>query len=452
MTERKLAVIILAAGHGTRMKSARPKVLHEIAGRPMLSHVLESVSRLAPERVVVVVGPDMPDVIAIVGSHEAVVQNERLGTGHAVLATRSVVEPIFGSDGPFDLLIVNGDAPLIGSDTLAEMRGAAQKQDVPFVCLAFSPDDTTGYGRVILDREGRLARIVEHADANEAEQAVGLCYAGMLLADGRALYELASRISNDNAKGEYYLTDVFGLARAEGLTVQVIEAAPNEVLGVDDRIKLAQAERILQACLREKAMARGVTMVDPDTVWLSWDTDIASDVRIEPNVYFGPGVRVETGAEIKAFSHLEGVSVGAGAQIGPFARLRPGTVLEDGVRIGNFVEVKNSSLAVGAKANHLSYVGDSTVGEGANIGAGTITCNYDGFAKHKTEIGAGAFIGSNTALVAPVRVGERAIVGAGSTITRNVEDDALAIARGKEVSVRDGARRFRSNKKSKGKS
>ena len=452
MTDRKLAVVVMAAGHGTRMKSARSKVLHEIAGRPMLTHVLESVSRLAPERIVVVVGSDMTDVMDLVGSHETAIQHERLGTAHAVMATRPMVGSMLQSGESLDLLVVNGDAPLIRSETLRAMRQSGIGQVLPFVCLSFSPDDPTGYGRILLNEDGALERIVEHADASNAERAVGLCYAGLLLVDAQTLYGLASEVKNDNAKGEYYLTEVFDLARAQGLSVNVVETDPDEVLGVDDRKRLAQAERVLQKRLRNDAMARGVTMVDPETVWLSWDTDLASDVHIEPNVFFGPGVRVESGAEIKAYSHLEGVIVGAGARIGPFARLRPGTILEEGVRIGNFVEIKNSTLATDAKANHLSYVGDATVGESANIGAGTITCNYDGFAKHHTEIGAGAFIGSNTAIVAPVRVGDRAIVGAGSTITRDVDDDALAVARGEELSLPQGAARFRSKRQFKGKS
>ena len=448
MTDRTLAVIIMAAGHGTRMKSDRPKVLHEIGGRAMLEHVMAAVSRLEPDKTVVVVGPDMADVVALAGVDNTALQRERLGTGHAVLATKPAIEPLLGSEPGLDLLIVNGDAPLIMSNTLQAMREAVAGDSLPFVCLAFSPDDPTGYGRLILDDRGRLDRIVEHAEASTEERAVGLCYAGLLLGDAATIYDLAAQITNDNAKREYFLTDVFAIARSQNLRAKVIETDPSEVLGVDDRRKLAQAERILQQRLRNDALARGVTMVDPESVWLSWDTDLASDVRLEPNVVFGPGVRVASGTEIKAFSHLEGVTIGADARIGPFARIRPGSILEDGVRVGNFVEMKNATMAAGAKANHLSYVGDATVGAGANIGAGTITCNYDGFAKHRTNIGAGAFIGSNTALVAPVSVGDQAIVGAGSVITRDVDRDALAVVRGEEKSIADGARLFRQKRES----
>ena len=313
--------------------------------------------------------------------------------------------------------------------------------------LAFRPQVPAHYGRVVVGEDGLVERIVEYADAGEAERKISLCNAGILIADGSTLLGLVQGLDNDNAKGEFYLTDVFALARASDAPARMIEAGqPSEVLGINDRHELAQAERVLQRRLRKRALDGGVTLVDPATVWLSWDTAFAADVHVEPGVVFGPGVRVERGARIRAFSHLEGVVVGPGAQVGPFARLRPGTRLGEGARVGNFVEVKNASLGDGAKANHLSYVGDATVGEKANIGAGTITCNYDGFGKHKTEIGAGVFIGSNTALVAPVSVGKGAVIGAGSTITRNVAEDALAVARGEQQVYAEGASRYRAKR------
>lgn len=450
MTDRKLAVVVLAAGEGTRMRSSLPKVLHPVAGRSMLDHVLEAVAALNPEKVVVVVGPEMDkfaDAVSSHSSHDVVVQEERLGTGHAVLTAGSRLTAMLENEEGLDVLVVYGDTPLIRSETLQSLRDVLRDTQARLVGLAFRPEDSARYGRVVLDREGLVERIVEYLDAGEAERAIPLCSAGILLAQGDVLLELVGRLDTNNAKGEYYLTDLFALARAGGLPARIVEAdEPGEVLGVNDRREQAIAETVLQDRLRARALEAGVTLVDPGSVWFSWDTEIEADVHIEPGVVFGPGVRVERGAQIRAFSHLEGTVVGPGARVGPFARLRPGTRLGEGARVGNFVEVKNAALAEGAKANHLSYVGDAKVGAKANIGAGTITCNYDGFGKHVTEIGAEVFIGSNTALVAPVTIGKGAIVGAGSTITRDVDEDALAVARGDQQAIAGGAVRFRANR------
>ena len=454
MAKRKIAIVVLGAGMGTRMKSSRPKVLHHLAGRPMLSHVLAAAEQLDPEKICVVVGPGMEAVAEAAAPHDVIEQTERLGTGHAVGTSRAAFNSWLEAGETFDLLVVYGDTPLLRGETLQRMLERRAEADQPaMVGMAFRPEDPARYGRFILDPDGRVERIVEFADADEAVLSVDLCNAGMVMADGARLFDWIARLSNDNAQGEYYLTDIYGLARQDGELAVVIEAPEEEVRGADDRRGLASAEKVIQRRLRESAMAAGVTMIDPDTVWLSWDTVLANDVVIQPNVFFGPGVVVEEGAEIRAFFHLEGARVGPATQVGPFARLRPGAVLDRGARIGNFVEVKNAHLKAGAKANHLTYLGDSTVGEKANVGAGTITCNYDGFAKHRTEIGSGAFIGSNSALVAPVKVGAGAIIGAGSTITEDVDKDALGIARGRQTTIRDGGRNFRATRsaaKSKG--
>ncbi len=444
MTDSKLAVVILAAGKGTRMASNRPKVLHELAGRPMLGHVLAAVESLAPERVVVVVGPGMEAVAETAAPHPTVVQEPQLGTGHAVLAAREALAGYHGPEGGGDVLVLFGDTPLVTAETLARMATLRRGKGAPvLVALGFRAAEPGAYGRMVLDPEGNLLRIVEAADANAEDLALDLCNGGLMLGHGPSLFDLLSRVGDDNAKGEYYLTDVAGLATAEGLATRVAEAPEEEILGVNSRAELAAAEAVLQRRLRQAAMAAGATLIDPGSVWLCHDTVLGRDVVVEPGVFFGPGVRVGDGARIRAFCHLEGATVADGAQVGPYARLRPGAELGEGSRVGNFVEVKNATLGAGAKANHLSYVGDAGVGPGANIGAGTITCNYDGHAKHRTEIGPGAFIGSNTALVAPVTVGAGAIVGAGSTITFDVEDDALAVARGKQEVRKGWAARLR---------
>ncbi len=445
MTEHRLAVVVLAAGMGTRMKSSRPKVLHEVAGKPMLHHVLHTSAALAPERSVVVIGAGMEAVEAACRGHRTVVQSPQKGTGHAVACASEALEGFHGANGRGTVLVLYGDTPLLTSETLRRMAALREGPDAPaLVALGFRPADTTGYGRMLVDPgDGRLLRIVEAADAGPDELAVGLCNGGILLGDGPTLFSLLERVGNDNAKGEYYLTDVYGLAAEAGLTTRVVEADEEELLGVNAQAELAHAEAAMQRRLRAAAMAGGATLIDPETVWLSHDTELSPDVVIEPGVFFGPGVTVESGARIRAFSHLEGAHLGAGAVVGPYARLRPGTRIDAGARVGNFVEVKNAVLEPGAKANHLSYIGDARVGAKANVGAGTITCNYDGFGKFRTEIGAGAFIGSNTALVAPVKIGDGALVAAGSTISRDVGDDDVAIERAKQQIRPGAAARFR---------
>jgi bifunctional UDP-N-acetylglucosamine pyrophosphorylase/glucosamine-1-phosphate N-acetyltransferase len=417
--------IVLAAGLGTRMRSALPKALHPIAGRPMLRHLLAAVEPVF-ERVVVVVGPEMPAPEKAAAPHPTVVQAERLGTAHAALQAAPLLEGWGG-----DAAVLYADNPLIRPETLRRLRAARREADLAL--LAMRPADPGRYGRVIGDGTGGVARIVEWADASEAERAERLCNAGVVCARAADLLRWLRAVRNDNAKGEYYLTDVVALARAEGRRCVAVEAPEAELRGINSRAELAAAEAEVQAGLRGAALEAGATLVAPETVFLSHDTRLGADVTVGPNVVFGPGVTVEEGAEIRAFSHLEGCVVRRGAIVGPFARLRPGTVVEAGAHVGNFVELKAAVLGEGAKANHLAYLGDATIGAGANIGAGTITCNYDGLAKHRTEIGEGAFIGSDTALVAPVRVGARALVGAGSVITEDVPDDALAIARGRQA-------------------
>jgi len=426
------------------MKSDLPKILHSLASRPMLAHVLGGLEQLRPERIVVVSGPGMNSVAEAAAPHDVVVQEDRLGTGHAVKCGRPGLEELISGQDESDVLVVFGDTPLLTVETLQGLRVRREESDHPdLVGLAFRPKDAAQYGRVVIDDTGAVKRIVEFVDANDAEREISLCNAGAVLGEGRVLFDLVDRLSNDNAKGEYYLTDIFALARAAGHRAVMVEGSEEEVLGINSRAELAGAERILQARLRGRAMAEGATLIDPETVWFAWDTKLGRDVTIQPNVFFGPGVVLEDGVEIRGFSHIEGARIAKGGIVGPFARLRPGTDIGEGARIGNFVEVKNATLDAGAKANHLTYVGDSHVGAKANIGAGTITCNYDGFGKHRTEIGAGAFIGSNTALVAPVTIGSGAIVGAGSTVSEDVPGDALAIARGVQRNFEDGAVVFR---------
>ena len=434
-----VAAIILAAGKGTRMKSELPKVMHKVAGRTMLGHVLGSVSRLEPERTAVVVGPGMEAVSQAVAPVASVVQPEQLGTGDAVKAARDLLNGFVGT-----VLVLFGDTPFISSATLVNMIDARAAKSAPaVVVLGFRPGDPGAYGRLVRDSGGGLQAIVEARDASPEELAIDLCNSGVMAIDGKELFALIDAIDDDNAKCEFYLTDIVRIARERGLACAHIEADESELLGVNSRADLAVAEAIMQQNLRAGAMASGVTLIDPTTVWFSFDTELAPDVIIAPNVFFGPGVTVASGVEIKAFSHIEGAAVAAGATVGPFARLRPGARIGKGARVGNFVEVKNAVLEPGAKVNHLSYVGDARVGQGANVGAGTITCNYDGFAKSHTDIGAGAFIGSNTALVAPVKIGDGAIVGAGSTISKDVADDALALTRAEQAVVKGWAAKFR---------
>jgi len=443
MTERQLACIILAAGKGTRMKSDLPKVLHPVAGVPMVGHVLAAARALEPDRIVVVVGPGMDNVAGAVHPALTVVQQRQQGTADAVAAARTHLD---GFEG--DVLVLFGDTPLMRAETLRRMVAARRMDGDPaLVVLGMRPDDPGAYGRLITGADGNLERIVEFLDASPEERAVNLCNAGLMAFDGRRLWSILDRIGNDNAKGEYYLTDAVAVARRQGWACAVVEGDAEEVLGVNSRAELAEAEKILQNRLRRAAMENGATLTDPDTVWLTPDTKLGRDVLVGPNVFFGPGVVVEDGVEIRAFCHLEGVLIRKGASVGPFARLRPGADIGEGAHIGNFVEVKAATLGAGAKANHLAYLGDADIGAGSNIGAGTITCNYDGFLKHRTTIGAGAFIGSNSTLVAPVRIGDGAIVGGGSVITSAVPDDALAVGRARQTLLEGWAVRYRERKK-----
>lgn len=439
MSQRKTGIIVLAAGLGTRMKSALPKVMHPIAGRPMIAHLLANLAELAPDRLVVVIGEEMDSVQRAVTPHATVVQKERLGTGHAVMAARDAMA---GFDG--DVLVVYGDTPLLSAATLARMLEVRRSAPFPaVVVLGFRPDDPGAYGRLIEGDDGGLDAIVEAKDATTEQQAVGLCNSGVMAIDGSRLFSLLDRVGNDNAKGEYYLTDIVALARADGLPCRIVEGGDAELIGVNSRAELAVAERIVQEQLRDRAMTGGATLIDPASVFLCHDTQLGRDVVIGPSVVFGPGVTIADRVEIRAFCHLEGVSVATGALVGPFARLRPGAAIGEGAHIGNFVEIKNASVENGAKVNHLTYIGDARVGAWANIGAGTITCNYDGYFKSHTDIGVGAFIGSNTSLVAPVKVGDGAIIGAGSVVARDVPDNALALTRGPHAEKNGWARDFR---------
>ena len=443
MTDIALAIVVLAAGKGTRMRSDLPKVMHQLAGRPMITHLLDTAAELSPERVVVVVGPDMDMVADTVAPHRTCVQAERNGTGGAVKAARDALD---GFDGT--VLVLYGDTPLVTADTMRR-AAAACSEGAAVSVLGFRPSHFHQYGRLITNEDGGLEAIIEAKDASPEALEVNLCNSGVMAFDGRHLMGLLDRLDTNNAKNEYYLTETVTLARADGHMAAVVEGEEDELLGVNSRADLAIAEAVVQDTLRARAMAGGATLVDPGTVWFHHDTQLGRDVVVQPNVVFGPGVRVADGVNIRAFSHLEGADVEDGAVVGPYARLRPGAKIGAGARVGNFVEIKNADLGEGAKANHLSYVGDAHVGAGANIGAGTITCNYDGFGKYETNIGAGAFIGSNSALVAPVTVGDGAIVAAGSTISGDVEADALSIERAEQVTKSGWAARFR-KLKSKG--
>ncbi len=435
--------IVLAAGKGTRMKSDRPKVMHRIAGQPLVRHVIDNLEAVHADRIVTVVSEDMIDAADVVAPHAIAIQRKRLGTGHAVAAARKALGNVDGT-----VLVLFGADPLIEPETLNAMIARREDNDNPaVVVLGFRPVDPGLYGRLIADNQGTLSAIVEARDATPEQLEIDLCNAGAMAIDGARLWSLIDRLDNDNAKGEYYLTDIVGLARDDGDVCAVIEADSSEVIGVDSREDLAAAEAVMQQRLRARAMANGVTMIDPDTVFLSADTNLGRDVVIEPNVFIGPNVHIGDGVKIRAFCHIENTVIGPHTSVGPFARLRGGTDIGENCRIGNFVEMKNAAFSTGAKAAHLTYVGDAGVGENANIGAGTITCNYDGINKHRTEIGASAFIGSNTALVAPVRVGAGAIVGAGSTITRDVPDGDLAVTRAEQKNLADGAKRIRERKR-----
>jgi len=438
--QRTCLAIVLAAGEGTRMRSARPKVLHAIAGRSLLAHVLDAVREAGGTMTAVVVGPAAGAVAAeakrILPDAEIFVQADRRGTAHAVLAAKAAI-----ARTPDDVLVIFGDTPLIRPRTLTRIREALA-EGAAVVVLGFRAKDPTGYGRLVLE-DGELVAIREETDASRAERAADLCNGGLMAFAGPTALAILERIGNDNRKGEYYLTDAVTVARAMGCKAAVIETEEDDVRGINTNAQLAETGAVLQQRLRQAAMEGGVTLMAPETVFLSSDTKFGRDVVVEPFVVFGAGVTVEDNSVIRSFSHLEGAHVGKGAMVGPYARLRPGARLHEHVHVGNFVEIKEAVIEAGAKANHLSYIGDATVGAGANVGAGTITCNYDGVAKHRTEIGKNAFIGSNSALVAPLKIGDGAYVGSGSVITHDVPAAALALARGRQV-VKDGwARRLR---------
>ncbi|MGE0741857.1 MAG: bifunctional UDP-N-acetylglucosamine diphosphorylase/glucosamine-1-phosphate N-acetyltransferase GlmU [Hyphomonadaceae bacterium] len=442
---RARAAIILAAGQGTRMKSDLPKVLHQVGGRAMLDWAIASAAQVGAARTIVVTGAHAPvvgeHVTTTLGPGSVAIQDPPLGTAHAVRAAEAALA---GFDG--DVIILYGDAPFVPPQRLEEMF-ALRNAKGGLAVLAFEAADPTGYGRVIANADGTMDRIVEHKDASAAERAVKLCNSGVLCADARVLFQLLAQVKNDNVKGEYYLTDVVALGRASGAATHILVGAESDAMGVNSRVELAAAEAAFQHRARVAAMESGVTLIDPASVFFSHDTQIANDVVIEPNVFFGLGVKIGKGARIKAFCHIEGAEIGEGANVGPSARLRPGTKLGAGVKIGNFVEVKNATFGPKAQASHLTYVGDADVGARANLGAGTITCNYDGFDKYRTTIGEDAFIGSDTALVAPVSVGKGAYTGTGSVITKDVPDGGLGVARARQANIEGWADKNREKKR-----
>jgi bifunctional UDP-N-acetylglucosamine pyrophosphorylase / glucosamine-1-phosphate N-acetyltransferase len=429
--EQSFAAIILAAGEGTRMRSALPKVLHEVAGQPMIRHVLAVLAPLAPAETVVVLGHGAAAIAKAAAPAKTAIQHPPQGTGDAVRAARAALEPALADVD--DVVILYGDAPLLQTRTIARLLAARRESGAAIALAGMRPADPTPYGRFVLDKDGSVARIVETKDANPEELKITLCNGGIMAVAAAHLFDLVDRLENINAKREFYLTDIVGIARRHDLAATYIELPVEEVLGVNTRAELAQAEALIQGRLRRRAMEAGATLIAPETVFFSADTKLGRDVVVEPNVVFGPGVSIADNVRIRAFSHLDGATVAEGAIVGPYARLRPGAVLERDVHVGNFVEVKATRLGAGAKANHLSYLGDADIGAGTNIGAGTITCNYDGFNKHRTVIGARAFIGSDTALVAPVTIGDGAYIATGSVITSDVPADALSIARGRQV-------------------
>ena len=441
---RDRAAIILAAGKGTRMKSDLPKVMHAVGGRPMIDWSIDLAREVGCARIVVIAHPSQTVLIdyvtASLGRDAIAFQDPPQGTGHAVRCAQSALE---GFDG--DLVVLYGDSPLVPASAIEDLY-AALETGAALGVLGFEAAEPGLYGRLILAGDGDLDAIVEAREATPEQLAVRLCNSGVMAGRAETMFRLLGRVTNQNAKGEYYLTDLVGLARAGGAICKAVRCAEADLIGCDSKSDLAEAEAIFQARRRADAMASGVTLVAPETVFFSHDTILEADVLVEPNVVFGPGVHVKGGARIRAFSHLEGAIVASGCEIGPYARLRPGTVLEAGVHVGNFVETKNTHMGEGAKANHLAYLGDGRIGAQANIGAGTIFCNYDGFMKHMTNVGEQAFIGSNSALVAPIDIGKGAIVGSGSVITKNVEADALAVARGHLVQREGWAISFRTRK------
>jgi bifunctional UDP-N-acetylglucosamine pyrophosphorylase/glucosamine-1-phosphate N-acetyltransferase len=442
-----IAVVILAAGKGTRMRSDLPKVLHKAAGRTLLSHVLHSAAKAKPQRTVIISGPQMPEVgmeaQQVTPGAVIAIQEKRQGTAHAVGIAK---EGLKGFEGT--VLVLYGDVPLIRTETITVLADAVSEES-PLAVLGFRAVNPTGYGRLIQNRAGKLVAIREELDTTVDERRIDLCNSGFIAIKANLLWELLPKIGNDNAKHEYYLTDLVGLTVAEGRQVALAECPESEVHGVNTRAQLAQIESLLQARYRQSAMDNGATLIDPASVFFSADTEIGKDVTIEPHVVVGPNVKIGDNVEILAFSHIEGAAISDGVRVGPFARLRPGAEIGRNAHIGNYVEIKKAKIGEGAKINHLTYIGDASVGARSNIGAGTITCNYDGFEKHHTEIGADVFVGSNTALVAPVKVGDGANIAAGSVITQNVPGDALAIARGQQAVKPGWAKKYRELKKAK---
>jgi len=440
MTDRSSLTVVLAAGEGTRMRSSLPKVLHPVAGQSLLAHVLAASPAGPGASLAVVIGPDHQaveqEVKRLRPDATTFVQRERLGTAHAVLAAREAL-----ARKPDDLLVAFGDTPLISGETFARLR-APLKNGAALAVLGFRAADPTGYGRLVIEGE-HLVAIREHADASPEERKITLCNAGVMAFDGKRALEILDRIGNANSKREYYLVDAVAIVRDLGLEAVVIETNEDEVRGINTKAQLAEAEGVMQARLRQAALEAGVTLIAPETVFLAADTTFGKDVTIEPFVVIGPGVSIADGAVIHSFSHVVQASIGRNASVGPYARLRPGTSLGDGARIGNFVETKAATLEAGVKVNHLSYIGDATVGANSNIGAGTITCNYDGFSKHKTTIGQGAFVGTNSSLVAPVKIGNGAYIGSGSVITRDVPENAMAVERSPQSNREGGATRYR---------
>lgn len=443
-TARPRAAVILAAGKGTRMKSPLPKVMHAVGGRPMMDWSIALAREVGAERIVAVVHPSQDVLIAHLNQHHPDVaiafQDPPQGTGHAV---RCAEGALAGFEG--DLAVLYGDSPLVPAGTIEDLFGTLSA-NTGLGVLGFEAEEPGLYGRLITAEDGSLEAIVEAREASPHQLRVRLCNSGVMAGRAGDMFRLLAKVTNANAKGEYYLTDLVGLARAEGIRCAVAVSGEDDLIGCDSKADLAEAEGIFQQKRRRALMDAGVTMVAPETVFLSHDTEIGADALIEPNVVFGPGVKVAGGAQIRAFSHLEGAIVGEGCSVGPYARLRPGTVLAANVHIGNFVETKNTAMGESAKANHLAYLGDGTIGAGANIGAGTIFCNYDGFLKHQTDVGEGAFVGSNSALVAPVRIGDGAYVGSGSVITKDVPDDALAVGRGQQITREGWAKNYRAKK------
>ncbi|MGE3333153.1 MAG: bifunctional UDP-N-acetylglucosamine diphosphorylase/glucosamine-1-phosphate N-acetyltransferase GlmU [Rhodospirillaceae bacterium] len=438
------AAIVLAAGLGTRMKSSLPKVMHKVAGRPLVNHVLVTLAEQKIAPVVVVIGPEMAQLAKAVAPHPTAIQQDRRGTAHAVQQAESALKDFSG-----DIVVVYGDTPFIGGDTIARMREARASGRKPtVVVLGFTPDDPGGYGRLVTSPDG-LERIVEAKDATPAERAITLCNSGIMLVEAKALWKLLADVTPNNAKNEFYLTDIVALARKAGMACAVVEGDEDELLGINSRVELAEAEAIYQRRRRKQAMENGATLTAPETVYFSADTKVGKDVEIGPFTVFGPGVTVDDNAVIKGFCHIEGAHISGGAIVGPYARLRPGADIGPEAHVGNFVEIKNANLETGAKVNHLTYVGDARVGAKANIGAGTITANYDGFNKSRTDIGAGASIGSNSVLVAPVKIGDGAMTGAGAVVRKDVPADGLALNSSRQETREGFAAKYRQMKQDK---